>query len=74
MAVAPAAGHLGYSLTPTLSKNKKIREENGSTISPVQPPGPGISGGEAQMGLSHLDMLNPLCSVWKSSRNQHTVC
>lgn len=26
MAVAPAAGHLGASLTPTLSKNKKIRK------------------------------------------------
>lgn len=25
-AVAPAAGHLGASLTPTLSKNKKIRK------------------------------------------------
>lgn len=35
MAVAPAAGHLGDSLTPTLSKNKKIRKENGATISPV---------------------------------------
>lgn len=26
MAVAPAAGHLGASLTPTLGKNKKIRK------------------------------------------------
>lgn len=26
MVVAPAAGHLGASLTPTLSKNKKIRK------------------------------------------------
>lgn len=26
IAVAPAAGHLGASLTPTLSKNKKIRK------------------------------------------------
>lgn len=58
LAVAPAAGHLGASLTPTLSKNKKIRKENRDTISPMLPPGPWISGREAQMGLSHLDLLN----------------
>lgn len=48
MAVAPAAGHLGAFLTPTLSKNKK-EEKRGPTVCSLQPPGPRISG-PAQMG------------------------
>lgn len=59
MAVAPAAGHLGESLTPTLSKNKKIRKGNWATIGPVYLQGPG-----SVMEKHRWDFLTWICCIY----------